>query len=328
MSKELAKAKQAELAQLAPTWSPEQRELIKRTVAPGASDDELAMFLHIASVSGLDPLRKQIHFTKMGGRVAFIADINGLQARAAKESDFEGILHAVVFEKDDFQVNNATGEIARHLSNPLGTAGKCIGAWAVVKRKGKLPFVSVVRFEEYFNSNNPLWKTKPAVMIDKVAKSTALRLAYPEQLGGIYEAAELDKAPEIDVTPPSQPVASRTQDVKGQVRATLDKQLAARAGKMPPIVEVADGQTEEDALKQAKRSPWERIVALGRRHGVEGADLNAIIKEVTSKKSSGALTDADVGLVQGVLESTASPSTVGEPPDDFAPPPSDEDGPH
>src|SRR4051812_5181958 len=83
-------------------WTPEQRELIKRTVAVNATDDELAMFLHIAQVSGLDPLLKQIHFTKMGGRIAIIADINGLQGRAAKEPDYEGIQHAVVYEKDEF----------------------------------------------------------------------------------------------------------------------------------------------------------------------------------------------------------------------------------
>lgn len=190
--KALAKT-EAQPAQIQ-AWTHEQRDLIRRTCAPGATDDELAMYLHVAKTSGLDPLRRQLHFVKVQGRVHFIADVNGLQARAASEPDFEGILHAAVYEKDAFEVDQTKGEVTKHVHNPFGNNGKLVGAWAVVRRRGMAPFLSIVRFSEYENGNNPLWKTKPAVMIDKVAKSTALRLAYPTQLGGIYDRAEMDKA--------------------------------------------------------------------------------------------------------------------------------------
>ena len=42
--------------------TPSQIELIKRTVAKGATDDELDMFLHFCKQAGVDPLRKQAHF--------------------------------------------------------------------------------------------------------------------------------------------------------------------------------------------------------------------------------------------------------------------------
>ena len=42
-------------------WTPEQLDLIKRTVADGTTDDEFAMFMHYCQQSGLDPLRKQAH---------------------------------------------------------------------------------------------------------------------------------------------------------------------------------------------------------------------------------------------------------------------------
>lgn len=179
-------------------WTQEQKDLIKRTVATDASDAELAMFLHIASKAGLDPLQKQIHFTKRQGRVTVIAGIDGLQARAAREPDYEGILSGVVCAKDDFEFDASQGKVVRHKFNAFADRGAVQGAWATVQRKGKLPFTAVVRFEEFCQKNSPTWHQMPHVMIQKVAKSTALRLAYPEQFGGIYEKAEMDQAGPAD----------------------------------------------------------------------------------------------------------------------------------
>lgn len=188
-----------------PQWSEDQRTLIKRTVAPDATNDELAMFLHVAAKAGLDPLQKQIWFVKRRqkvekngqesweDRVTIQAGVDGLQARALRMPDCEGIQSAVVYAKDDFVFDKAKGEVVRHLGNPFGAQGDIVGAWAIVRRAGKTPFVALIRFSEYVDLRSFLWKNKPTVMIEKVARSTALRRAYPENFGGIYDPAEMGK---------------------------------------------------------------------------------------------------------------------------------------
>jgi phage recombination protein Bet len=224
-------------------WTQEQKELIKKTVATDATDAELAMFLHIAAKAGLDPLQKQIHFTKRQGRVTVIAGIDGLQARAAREADFEGILAGVVCQKDDFEFDATTGKVTKHAYNAFGDRGPIKGAWATVHRKGKLPFTAVVRFEEFNQPQSPTWKQMPSVMIQKVAKSTALRQAYPEQFGGIYERAEMDQAgapdTEKDVSPPKSggdAVRAALANVKatGYGSPVVLEQLEEHVNALPP----------------------------------------------------------------------------------------------
>src|SRR5690349_5565284 len=45
-------------------YSNEQVALITRTVAKGATPDELKLFMIVANKTGLDPFSKQIHFVK------------------------------------------------------------------------------------------------------------------------------------------------------------------------------------------------------------------------------------------------------------------------
>lgn len=265
-------------------WTNEQRDLIKRTVAKDATDDELALFLHVAKVSELDPLRRQIHFIKQAGRVYFVADVNGLQARAAREDDYEGLLHAVVYEGDDFAVDNVTGMVVKHTSNPLASTKTPVGAWATVYRRGMKPFTSVVRFVEYLNPNNALWRSKPAVMIDKCAKSTALRLAYPEQLGSIYEEAELGKD-EKDVTPQDAAPSTPPKTAK-EAQAQL---AALRASKV------------EDA-QVVVPTPWQRVLDAGHAAGMQARHIGKAIRERTGKEKTSDLTQEDADAFIAWLE--------------------------
>lgn len=257
-------------------WNAEQIALIKRTVAPDSTDDELKMFLHVAAQAGLDPLQRQVYFIKRRSKkkdrngeeilrdgkpvweekVTIQAGVDGLQARALRMPDCEGIRSATVYAKDEFLIDRKTGEIIKHESNPF-TAGEPVGAWAIVEREGKRPFSVIVRMSEY-RDTSPMWKNKPGVMIDKVARSTALRRAYPENFGGIYDPAEMGReampepheepqAPALPAPPPQ--VAEAARVLEGTI---VD----------PPPAGARQAPAQDAAKVAAKPPPNPRVLAL------------------------------------------------------------------
>lgn len=85
---------------------------------------------------------------------------------------------------------------------------KLIGGWCEVKVDGRdVPEYAEVAFDEY-NTGYALWKTKPATMIRKVAVSQALREAFPNDFGGVYEPEEMGVDDQVndpmDITPKEQ----------------------------------------------------------------------------------------------------------------------------
>src|SRR5262245_12565404 len=64
--------------------------LIKRTVAQGATDDELQLYLHDCKRRGIHPLDKLLHFTKRGGRYTPVTSIDLMRSRAADSGQMAG----------------------------------------------------------------------------------------------------------------------------------------------------------------------------------------------------------------------------------------------
>jgi len=156
------------------SFTHEQLQLIKNTVAKGATDDELKLFLYRCKNMDMDPLKPgQIHFVKYGNSPGtIVVGIEGFRTRAARSGKLAGISRGVI--RDD--------------------KGKCIGAWCEVHRKDWThPAREEVSLTEY-NTGKSAWAKMPETMIKKVAEAAALRMAFPDDLGGIYATEEMDQA--------------------------------------------------------------------------------------------------------------------------------------
>ena len=160
-------------------WSREQVELIKSTVALGATDNELKLFLYTAKRTGLDPLTKQIHFVKRQGRVAIQTGIDGYRAIAERSKTLAGIDDAV------YEVESETGKPKK----------ASVTVYRLVDGQ-RVGFTASARWSEYAPQGNQafMWNKMPFLMLGKCAEALALRKAFPNDLTGIYTDEEMHQA--------------------------------------------------------------------------------------------------------------------------------------
>jgi phage recombination protein Bet len=181
-------------------FTPDQINLIKRTIADGASNDELDLFLHQCKRTGLDPLARQIYCTFRWNNVQ---DKNGKwikQKRMTIQTSIDGF--RLVAER--------TGKYAGQLG-PLwcGQDGIWRDVWlaaeapaagkiGIIRSDFKEPLWAVADWRSYVQKTdkgvNRMWQQMGPTMIAKCAESLGLRRAFPQELSGLYTPEEMSQA--------------------------------------------------------------------------------------------------------------------------------------
>lgn len=199
-------------------FSGAQLDLIKRTVASDTTPAEFDLFIAAARSAGLDPFRKQISalvFNKNKPdkrRMSIITTIDGLRVIAARSGRYRPDEDEPAFSYDP----DAKGP-----TNPLGLEKVVVRIWIGDGKGGWKPVSGVAYWDEFAPISDEWaqgedgrrkptgkktldtggnWGKMPRVMLAKCAEAQALRKAFPEDLSGLYEGAELDRA-QVELLP-------------------------------------------------------------------------------------------------------------------------------
>ena len=207
----------------------DQVELIKRTIAVGATNDELALFIQQCQRTGLDPFARQIYAIKRQGKMTVQVSIDGFRLIAERTGKYAGQTAPQWCGQDGVWVDV-------WLSSSAPAAARV----GVMRHDFQQPAYGIATFREYSQQSSPMWTKMPATMLAKCAEALALRKAFPQELSGLYTTDEMQQASSepveyvrAETVEPAQLAAPLTlatasaMTVKGKTLGEMsDKQLA------------------------------------------------------------------------------------------------------
>jgi len=202
--------------------------------------------------------------TEKGPAFSMVCGIDLFLKRAEASKDYDGIESGVII------VDTEKNRIERPGALVL-TGEELVGGWAKVYRKDhSKPDYKAVNFAT-FDTGLSRWKKDPAGMIEKVARSQALRSAYPMALGGLYTQEEMEKVTQagenlmvIEAEPISMPIVV---EEKTEVEATKSTEIPEDYNKPQKTIGIVRQITEKmgKTKKGADFKKWNIAISVGGR---------------------------------------------------------------
>lgn len=181
----------------------------KSGAVPTARD--IVQFMMLCQSQKLNPWTRDAYLigydSKNGPVFSLVVGIGALLKRAEASKDFDGIEQGVIY-------------LAKGGTDPLYREGDflmetetLLGGWCRVHRKDcSHPFYDALNLGVY-DTNRSIWAKDKAGMIVKCAQASALRMAFPTQLGGLYVSEEFSRMYDQD---------NESRGTTGSMKSILD----------------------------------------------------------------------------------------------------------
>ena len=171
------------------------------------TNQEFKLFTELCKVRKLNPFLREAYLIKYKDNqpAQIVVGKDAILKRAVLNPQYDGMESGIIVQKEDGSVEERKGTFK------LGDE-QLVGAWARVFRKdwthptyASVSFLEVAQ-KKSDGSLNSNWSTKGATMVEKVAKVRALRETFVEDLGGMYEAEEVQQE-----LPTQEPIIVQTE---------------------------------------------------------------------------------------------------------------------
>jgi len=182
------------------TW-----EDIKKWLCPAASDKDAYMFLKLCQARGLNPFIGEAYLIPYEDqktheiKCSMVVGKEAFMRKAEANEQYDGFQAGVVVQET--RTDGGPTLASLYLEGTMVPDGfALLGGWCEVYRKDrKVPIKAIVALKDY-DKGFSSWKTQKSTMIRKVALVQALREAFPNDLSGCYDSAEIrdiDPAKEV-----------------------------------------------------------------------------------------------------------------------------------
>lgn len=150
---------------------------------------EFKTFTELCKCRKLNPFIKgEVHLIKYGSFPAqIVVGKDAILKRATLHPQFNGFKSGVIVHTEQGKIEKREG--CFKLDSDI-----LVGSWCEVFRKDWTNSIYVsCTFSEIKKDSNPSWEIQPCLMAEKTAIVRALRTAFVEDLGGLYESDEIER---------------------------------------------------------------------------------------------------------------------------------------